>query len=271
MKKATTRLALAAACMVAGLGALPVQAKVVTGDIGKLEVAQVAQCKSANLTLSIQPSGEEGIAGTEFSLAKLADIDLSTQVGWDAVGELDAAKAAQARTEGTWRATTDAAGDARFHDLPVGAYLVSATVPAHGRNATPQDFVLTLPVGSESGWDCSPKVFAKMDTPPESTPAQPPAESTPPRPPYPPFNPPTLRPEPTPTPTPTPTQTPTRPSEPTAPATTPPQSGTSQRPGLASTGASVLGIVGMAAVLILAGALLARRKRDADQPGQEGR
>ncbi|QPK78908.1 hypothetical protein G7Y31_10385 [Corynebacterium lizhenjunii] len=266
MTKATTRVGIAAACVAVSLGALPAGASVVTGDIGKLEVADVSQCDTVELTLIV----EDGGAGTKFSVTRLADIDLHTQAGWDAVENLDIRSAASLPTDGTWRATTNSTGHARLQGLPVGAYLVSAEAAANA-DASPQDFVLTLPVGSETGWDCAPEVHAKVKTP-DDTP-----ETTQPRPPYPPFVPPTPQSEPTPTPTPTPRETPSQPADaprtsvPSQPGTTPTPSNPSPPGGLARTGASVLGVVGLAALLILAGVLLKRRNRGHNGSGQEGR
>jgi len=90
-------------------------------------------------------TGLTPLAGVEFTVQRVSGIDLTTNEGWRAAGELTAAEAAaRAEQPGTAK-TTDAAGDASFPGLPLGLYLVSETsVPAGVTPGTP--FLVTLPL-----------------------------------------------------------------------------------------------------------------------------
>lgn len=256
------RIALATALTFAALTVTPAAADVVTvtGPIEGLDITQTTNCGSISVTMVVNRTNDNDvIEGTEFTLEKLADIDLTTQEGWDAVKGMAVDKARLAPKVGKWTATTDAQGKARFDALPVGAYFVTAVVPNDGKHLTPAPFVITLPTGGKDGWNCNPEINAKFEPVPVTT--------TPTKPPYPPFTPPV----------------PVVPVVPVVPSTTseqvPPrdsvvglhQGDSQSRPRdqvfgidkrLASTGAAVIGVVTAAVGLLALGILLVRRRKE---------
>ncbi|MCM3657218.1 SpaH/EbpB family LPXTG-anchored major pilin [Agromyces mediolanus] len=90
-------------------------------------------------------SGLTPLADVEFTVERVAGIDLRTNEGWQEATRLSAEDAA-ARVERPGRtAVTDAAGDAVFDVLPLGLYLVTETrAPAGVTRAAP--FLVTLPL-----------------------------------------------------------------------------------------------------------------------------
>lgn len=89
--------------------------------------------------------------GIEFQVELVPGYDLSTNAGWQAVGNLTAA-AAKDLVDGTGAisATTLADGTAKFEDLPIGLYLVSEHLTADqiaaGITAIDNPFLVTLPL-----------------------------------------------------------------------------------------------------------------------------
>lgn len=243
------KVVVASAMVALALSQAPAHADVkpVTGDVSGLIVEDTALCdQRAGVTLVVnKTSSGDQVAGTTFSLERLAGIDLTNAEGWKKIEGLDVDAATLMDKDGKWTATSDENGKAVFAGLPIGAYLVTAEAPSDGRHRTPEAFILTLPVGNENGWNCAPTVNAKFVPLPE-----PPTET---RPPFPPFEPGTIT---------TTTVTQTLPT-PTGEAK-PPASGAKSTIGrLASTGASVLGIVAIAAALVASGVFIIRRRRDA--------
>ncbi|MEJ5997767.1 SpaA isopeptide-forming pilin-related protein [Corynebacterium sp. H130] len=234
------RGAVAAALMAAALSCAPVAHGItVTGPVTGLDVTRTAECGTIDATIVITATRtDDKVAGTVFTLEKLAGIDLTTQAGWDAVKDMDVDKARAAEKAGSWIATTGTDGKAHFADLPIGAYLVTAVAPEG--SLTPAPFVITLPTGAEGRWDCAPVINAKFSPTTETT--------TPTKPEYPPYEPPT-----------------TPPDEVRGIHNNPEQKPEDKvlgiRKNLAYTGAAVTGIVALAAGLFAVGLVMVRRRK----------
>lgn len=220
----------------------------VTGDVSGLIVEDTALCdQRAGVTLVVnKTSNNDQVAGTVFTLERIAGIDLATADGWKAIEGLSVDDAKTMNKDGKWSATSDENGKAVFAGLPIGAYLVTAVAPNDGHHRTPESFILTLPVGNENGWICAPTVNAKF------VPLPPPATET--KPPYPPFEPGTTT-------TTTVTQPAATPVTPALGEQPPAASSKSTISRLASTGASILGVVAIAAALVASGVYIIRRRK----------
>lgn len=251
------RVALATALAAIALSTAQAGADVmtVTGKVEGLDITQTTVCESINLTLVVnRTTPADQVEGTKFVVQRLANIDLTKQSDWDAVKGMDVDKAIAAPKAGLWEATTDAEGKAVINGLPIGAYLVTAEVPHDGHHLTPLPFVITLPTGTDQGWNCAPVINAKFEpVPPTTTP-------TTTKPEFPPFVPPV-------------------PGTPGEPGNPPRDSvlGISKQPNngrqdqvlgisrtLASTGAAVIGVVGLAAAMLVVGLVLVRRRKNED-------
>lgn len=116
------------------------------------------------------------LAGVEFSVTRVThksgqQIDLATPAGWDMLADLKAlTPAAQvaAVTGGGYtlgtpaKQRTDSAGDAKFHDMSFGLYLVQETSPGNNNVTEPaESFLVTLPLASGSGWNYDVHVYPK--------------------------------------------------------------------------------------------------------------
>ncbi len=226
---------------------------------------------------------EGGIAGITFVLHKAEGFDVTTQQGRD--------DARRARTQEQWdrlarkevaREVTNADGVAVFDNLAPGLYLLEETKPDAERNYhTSAPKWLVLPFGDVYGKGFTydnvmvvkpapttttpppPPVTTTVTTTitttvtrpcPPTTPTTEPTEPTEPTTPETPTEPST--PESTPPTTPAPSTTPATPAPPTTPANPPKDN---PRPGLANTGANVLTLLALSALLIAAGAYLTRR------------
>lgn len=94
-------------------------------------------------------TGLVAMEGVEFTIKRVPSIDLSTNAGWIAAGNLTTAAAAAevAGLTGT-PLETDADGLARFADLPIGLYYVEETQwPSGATPAAP--FLVTVPITNE--------------------------------------------------------------------------------------------------------------------------
>ena len=230
---------------------------------------------------------EGGIAGITFVLHKAEGFDVTTQQGRD--------DARRARTQEQWdrlarkevaREVTNADGVAVFDNLAPGLYLLEETKPDAKRNYhTSAPKWLVLPFGDVYGKGFTydnvmvvkpaptttppppPPVTTTVTTTitttvtrpcPPTTPTTEPTEPTEPTTPETPTEPstPESTPESTPPTTPAPSTTPATPAPPTTPANPPKDN---PRPGLANTGANVLTLLALSALLIAAGAYLTRR------------
>lgn len=244
---------------------------VVIGEIEGLDIAEIPGCGTVDLPLIVKKTdSEDRVDNITFTVERLAGIDLTTEAGWGEVRELDIDAAMDAEKAGTWTKTTDAEGLATFTYLPIGVYLVTAKTPEEANYLQPVPFVITLPTGSEDGWACDRDIYAKFE-PGQPEPEEPTPTTT--KPPYPPFDP-----------TPTPTTKPAEPEDPNypgdprpselpsdgRPSPDPTQQGTgpiaaaSPLPTLASTGAAVIGLVGVALALITLGVVLVTRRGKGD-------
>lgn len=199
--------------------------------------------------------------GVELDVRRVAGIDLSTNEGWQAASELDIDELMENATfDQHFSGVTDANGDVRFTQVPIGLYLVT---PVERGDFVP--FALTLPMADVPGTDwlyeitTYPKVEAAAgdgsvsDKEPDSDPD------------------PALRPSPGPSPQPSPGPGGEDDATGTEAGEVPsqePESGQDDqsRSGLASTGASVVGISVLGLALMLLGYFLSRRRSPQGQP-----
>ena len=263
--------------------AAPADAKVISGYATastQVDPSSIGQ-ELNSLTISL-PTGnpfdevKEGelppgvLSGYTFELAQVAGLDIRTHQGYTDALNLTPQKARDLGfTEVKRKETSDDSGKVRFDNLPAGAYLIEITPPQRSgeKHKDIQPMIVVLPATDKEGnWLHDLKVVAKTDDGGGHVP------------------PPTDIPDPRPTPTPTPTPSEPNPTPPpegttppgpgsdasetttTTPADTPPTDPQKPKPSqLARTGASVLGVLVLAAVLIAAGVLLIRRNNKGDQ------
>lgn len=261
--------------------ATPADAKVISGYAPastQVDPSSIGQ-ELNSLTISL-PTGnpfdevKEGelppgaLSGYTFELAQVAGLDIRTHQGYTDALNLTPQKARDLGfTEVKRKETSDSSGKVRFDNLPAGAYLIEITPPQRSgeKHKDIQPMIVVLPATDKEGnWLHDLKVVAKTDDGGGDVP------------------PPTDIPDPRPTPTPTPSEpNPTPPPEgttppgpgsdgsettETTPTDTPPEGPEKPKPSqLARTGASVLGILVLAAGLIAAGMLLIRRNNKGDQ------
>lgn len=95
--------------------------------------------------LETDTAGQKPLAGVEFTVQRVADIDLTTNAGWREAASLSTEQAA-ARAETPGRTgVTDADGEVSLTGLPLGLYLVTET--AYPAGVTPsKPFLVTLPL-----------------------------------------------------------------------------------------------------------------------------
>ena len=275
----------ACALLMIGVAAPLATARTVTGNIDGLPISAIDGNRNSTVSFKLPapnpfddvPPGQlppGPLAGTKFTVKWVADIDLTTQAGWDQAVALDPAEVAAKGTFDIERsAITGSDGTATISNLPVGVYLVTATRPEDSNHAYPEiePFLLTLPVGSSSGWGYAPIIEAKASggTPPtpNPTPVYPWDPDDPNNPEDPPGrNVPGVTPNPSTTQTPPPVR-----NNPTPPdgKNTDGSVSTSRLPGaLASTGASVIGLALAAAGLFALGGFalwVSRTERKSDK------
>lgn len=137
----------------------------VMGNTTNLQISDIDPTRTGTLTL-IKRVGEQPrpVPGALFSIKRIQNVDLGTEQGWAAARTMSIAQAATEPTDYIDTATTDAAGQARFLELPVGLYLVTE----EDRGASPwnvQPFLLTIPTGSVDGksWEYDARVAVKID------------------------------------------------------------------------------------------------------------
>lgn len=137
----------------------------VVGNTMHLEVSDIDATRTGTLTL-IKRVGERPrpVPGAFFSIKRIKNVDLGTEQGWAAARTMSVAEAVGETKDLIDAATTDAAGEARFFELPVGLYLVTE----EDRGASPwnvQPFLLTIPSGSVDGhaWEYDVRVAVKID------------------------------------------------------------------------------------------------------------
>ncbi|MFJ2534611.1 SpaH/EbpB family LPXTG-anchored major pilin [Microbacterium maritypicum] len=173
-------IAAVAAATVAVLGlALPASAAplVDPDQIGSITVhkyeAPDAAAELPSNGTQVDTTGLTPLAGVDFTLTQVTDIDLSTNAGWVAASQLsgsfDASDAegsitAAGHALGTGSTqTTSVAGTAAFTGLPVGLYLVEETgYPAGVTPAAP--FLVTVPLtdpNNQNTWLYDVHVYPK--------------------------------------------------------------------------------------------------------------
>lgn len=214
-----------------------------------------------------------GVEGLTFTLSKVRGVDVTSEAGRAAAKKMTVKKAREAGLDKVASENTDSEGKALFTGLHPGLYLVEESAPDSDhdyRLSDPRLIILPLgnPTGTEFEYDSVAVMKGRPSTPPETTvppvppttPEKPGEKTTPKRPPRE-TTPPGER-----------TTHPDRPGSTTERdvevlGQEPPEggSGTGSRSHnsgvLASTGASVLGLIGFGAVLIIAGLWLSRRKK----------
>lgn len=254
-----------------------------TNSVGVNEISGIDTSRAVSFTvIKTYSGGTEGVPGVPFTLRRVKDVDLGTQSGWEKLESItpDDFKVTDTRTqedvdkllEAPVTATTDAQGHARFNNLPVGLYYLVEDKPATAGAGYTQSapMLLTLPLRDAEGekWAYNFTVNAKNQPTKPGNPTYPPGEETP-------FEPPVIPSIPDIPGTPT---TPENPGE--APGTrlpSPPlEEGEEEPPSavlasphmpgvLASTGASVIGIVVLGVLLLGGGFLLTRRRKEEEE------
>lgn len=276
-------IALMAACTGLLLGAFPAVAATVTGPTDGLSISTVEAGRAVELTIRLTRSNpfddpapqsppRGPLAGTVFTARKIAGVDLTTAAGWSRARAITVAQARRGPFDHVASATTDGDGEARLVALPVGLYLVTS-VPPDALHDYPDSapFLITLPTGGQGGWDYAPRVYAKPGPEgPTTTATAPPT--------WPPILPPGW---PTGVPPSGASQSPVLPGGMIPPGGTPPSrppidggapvahssEGSTSRGPLASTGAAVAVLVGVASVLVGLGLLLKFLARHRDPAG----
>ncbi|ATZ06878.1 LPXTG cell wall anchor domain-containing protein [Corynebacterium striatum] len=199
------------------------------------------------------------LSGYTFTLKRVAGIDIRTRDGYDSALRLTVDKARdRGFTDPTLSRVSDEQGKVRFDGLPAGVYLIEVKPPARAgeKHENIRPMLIILPATNEDGsWLHELSVKAKTEDGGGDVP------------------PPTDIPDPRPTPTPTPTRDRPITSTSSTPGTTtsPVPNPSTDKPGhpssgrLAQTGASVLGIVAVGALLLLLGGYVMRRNNKGEQ------
>ncbi|MDP9800454.1 hypothetical protein J2S49_000530 [Arcanobacterium wilhelmae] len=241
---------------VIALAPLTAHAQTITGDTPKADVT----CDAGSLAISMPtPNPFDKVApgqlkdpsgiGVELTAKQVKGYDLTRFANWAGIDKLTVADAEKAGFVGEPHvAVTGKDAVARFGNLPIGLYVVSATMPhVPGYKVSQMDpFIVSVPLGEGDHWDCSVEIAAKthFDVTPEPT--------TPPS--TPPSTPPTV-----------PPTVPPPPGVPPVPPPLPPTGTPPTPPRLPWTGASVAA-AGIAAFgLIGTGSLLAAKRRKNDE------
>ena len=275
----------------AGASVALADTRVVSGNDTKLVAENVD--KESRLSLVVRkvatnpyddvPEGAKpsAIAGALFTLSRVEGIDVTTTAGREAAKGFSLDDVASHTLTNATTRTTDAEGVANFTNLVPGLYLLEEAAPDADYNyhlSSPKLIILPLGNATGDGFDYENVVVTKPEPsrPPTTTTTRtrPPATETTTRPPLPPIPPITVTTrtstptthvtEPPVTTTLTPPTT-TIPGKTTGTTTVAPPSKSSRDGGLASTGANVLWLAGIAVILILGGFFLARRNNDGQQ------
>nr|WP_282452329.1 SpaH/EbpB family LPXTG-anchored major pilin [Corynebacterium meridianum] len=139
-------------------------AAVVTGNYSGLPVENIEAGRTVQLTIyktapnpfNDVPDGElppGGVAGATFTVERLGGYDLTDAAVWDTFPTLDISDTDTAEVLDAYTAVTDASGNAVFQALPQGLYRVKETAPDDPskdyRVSAP--FLITLPVADADG------------------------------------------------------------------------------------------------------------------------
>ncbi len=114
--------------------------------IHKFEQPAVVGEQGTGLPNPDATTGLTPLAGIVFTAQRVNSVDLTTNAGWQAAGNLDIAAAAQNLTPGGFASNaTSASGEATIANLPVGLYYVrETTFPSNVTPTTP--FLVTIPM-----------------------------------------------------------------------------------------------------------------------------
>ncbi|MCS4531598.1 LPXTG cell wall anchor domain-containing protein [Corynebacterium sp. ES2730-CONJ] len=186
----------------------------------------------------------EGSAGYTVTLTKLDTDPINTTQGYTKAARLSVTQAKRLGQGDSYSEVTNAQGTVVFSGLKPGVYLFKATPPAGDGRKTQEDVIVIPIIDKQGEWSYNLALAAKFEVPPTPTPTPPPSPPV------------------TITPPPPVTNTPPPPSTTTPPA--PPVKGMKSLP---MTGAGVIGLVGLAGLLILAGfwVLAVNRRRNSQQ------
>ncbi|WP_413317561.1 SpaH/EbpB family LPXTG-anchored major pilin [Agrococcus sp. 1P02AA] len=160
--------ALALAAIIALGGALPASAapNIDPAALGSITIHKFEEPATAsglaNDGTEVDTSGLTPLAGVEFTVQQVTDIDLTTDEGWALAAETDAAEAAAMNLGPAASVATDGAGTAAFADLPVGVYLVTETDPgANDIAIASQPFLVSIPLPLDGDWLYDVHVYPK--------------------------------------------------------------------------------------------------------------
>lgn len=296
MKRATLSAVLAAALTLPMPLAMAVT---VTGTIDQQAISAISGSQTVDLTITkaktnpydqVTPKPAGGVEGFTFSIQRVDGIDLTTERGWEEARRISIDQARNRLTGPVRSAVTDSTGSVTFNGLGVGLYLVTEKPPADDNYTWSwgPPFLLTLPTGNAEGtqWDYDVEVIAKSvpdgvpddygstptpEVPPQTPPRDIPPGDTPPGDTPPGETPPRNTPPGDTPPGATPTTTPS------APVPGSPGSGEDggtpswrdrELPSLANTGASILGVVALGALLVALGGFLVRRRQAEEDSAQ---
>ncbi|CAB0678968.1 cell surface protein [Corynebacterium diphtheriae] len=203
------------------------------------EVTMVIKIPSAS------DNTDKGAPRYKVTITRLKTANINTTEGYAKAAALSVAEARKLKKLESHTCVTDSEGKREFTGLKPGAYLFTAEPPSAG-GRKPQADVIIVPIIDENGqWDYNFTAVAKFEVEPEVPPVTPPPTVTT-----------TVTPPPTPT---------TVPQTPISAPNKPPMS--APRKSLPITGAQVIGLVGLATILISAGfaVLVANRKKQRDK------
>ncbi len=88
------------------------------------------------------------LSGVTFQVQQITDIDLNTNAGWTTVQNLTASQAASRTLGAASTVVTNAAGEAVFNNLPIGAYLVQETAAGTKVADRTAPFLVTVPTAT---------------------------------------------------------------------------------------------------------------------------
>lgn len=114
--------------------------------IHKFEQPAAAGAEGTGLENPDAVAGLTPLAGVVFTAQRVNSVDLNTNAGWQAAGNMTIAQATQNLTPGGFPSSaTDSLGNATIADLPVGLYYVrETTFPDNVTPTTP--FLVTIPM-----------------------------------------------------------------------------------------------------------------------------
>lgn len=155
-----------------------------------VQASTIDPTRTASLTIEFKnsPTASGTLSGIPVRIARISNIDLTTQEGWLAASKLSVAEALQQPEAQSWQAKTDNAGRVRFDNLPIGLYKVQ---PVAGSDHGFEPFIVPLPSSAQTGeWNYDLVVHPKPKHKEDDDPTKPWWDSTlpplPPKTPHPP-------------------------------------------------------------------------------------